>query len=87
MGCGLKLGLDDKGGEGFPGEENCLASPLEKCKRALLKGTCAFSCQELAAPQSWVLRGGISCELLCRQAKEASRWRAFGGWYCRCSGE
>ena len=75
----MKLGLDDKGGEGFPGEENCLASPLEKCKHALLKGTCAPSCQKLATAQSWVLREGINCNLLCSQARKPPCGMLLGG--------
>lgn len=38
MGCGVKLGLDDRGGEGFSGDANCLTSPWKTvlCQRALV---------------------------------------------------
>lgn len=70
MGCGVKLGLDDRGGEGFLGDANCLTSPWENvlCQ----KGSCALSCQRFAAPQGWVLRGGIGCNLLGSLAKKAT---------------
>lgn len=38
MGSGVKLGLDDRGGEGFPGDAKCLTSPWKNvvCQRALV---------------------------------------------------
>lgn len=47
-------------------------------KHVLPKGSRALCCQRLAAPQGWVLRGGISCNLLGSQAKKATLCMLLG---------